>query len=199
MSDERSLSDALTESVDQTPVQNPETFDLGAFVGGVRPTRRGVRIYSRGDVLERMEELADQIENTPDGDEVDTMVDEYEDLRDTFQAGTWFVIEQRSREWADKFRKDARKDLGIPSKASPTHDQVLELAFRQIAAQCVKPAGVSADTVRAIHAANPLEADKLGVLVSEVNEIRAAESEVVTRDFSSRRSAPRATPRSSKH
>lgn len=197
LSDETPQQDT---SVD-VPVQtNPEDFDFPAWLEGVRPTRRGVRLYSRADIIARLEHIADEIDAAPEDANVNDLIDEAERLQATWRDGiVWVVIEKRSSEWLDAFREEGAKRLGVTLNDKGEvgdKDKATRLMFEQIAAQIVEPEGFTADHLERLYQANEGEVTKLLVTTRRVNNELAESAKVVTRDFSQRRSTSPTTRRS---
>ena len=191
---ERSLAEeALAGVVDTTVEPTPEGFDIEAFIAGVRPTRRSVKLYPHAHLVARMEQIATELDSTPDGPEADALIDEFERIRADFEAGVWFTVEKRSSEWVDAFRADAVAALKITTNTDgePTDaSDKMRVLLRQLAAQIVEPAGVTAGQLEQIGQANEGELNKLIVAMTFANEEMAQSAKVLTLDFSSRRSAP---------
>jgi hypothetical protein len=191
---------------DESPDLEPKDFDADAFLRGVRPTVRSVRIYDQAQLIGPMEELADDIDLAPDGPETDAMIDELEVLRKRFFRGTQYYIEGRSSEWVKRFRADAARRLGADvgdwdGTTDPTDDAQraarVGVLIEQLAAQIVKPGQVSPDTLTDLADTNEPEFAKLLACLSFANSQGAAASSVLTRDFSARRSTKRPGPRRS--
>ena len=76
---ERSLADASSETpnVEDAPVTvtDASDYDFGDFVAGLRPTRRRVKIFPHAHLIEQIEAVADRIEATPEGENVDELID----------------------------------------------------------------------------------------------------------------------------
>lgn len=204
--DEALLSDETPQadtSVEVPVATNPEDFDLTAWMEGVRPTRRGVRLYSRADVIARLEQVADEIDEAPDGSDVNDLIDEAEKLQETFVNGVvWVVVEKRSTEWLDNFREEGAKRLGVTlNDKGEVGDRAKaqRLMFEQIAAQVVEPEGFTAEHLERLYDANEGEVTKLMTTTRHVNSQLAESASVVTRDFSQRRSTSPTKRRSSKH
>lgn len=183
---EASLADAVT-GVDVSVPPTPENFDLADWVAGIRPTRRAVKLYPYRHLVSDLEQLADRIESTPDGPEVDAMIDRFDALRAKAEQSVWFVIEKRSRDWIERFRRDVAKRHGLNPKTS--EDDALTVHLHQMAEQIIQPAGVTAEMLQAMVEANEGEVFKLQQTLQAVNDQLAESAEVLTRDFSDRRSA----------
>lgn len=197
MSEERSLADladnpvpeAETSLVDTTVTPVPEDFDLDAWLDGVRPQRRSVKLYPQADLVARMEEIADKIDNTPsyeESEELDALIDEFDQLKAQFKDGVWFTVEQRSTEWVENFRKRLAKTHNL--KDDPAKDAEL-ISTYQIAEQIIQPQGVTFNHLRKLQAANEAEYVKLITATQLVNQMLAEKAGVLDRDFSGRRSA----------
>lgn len=177
----------LGSITDASTAVTAESFDVDEWLAGVRPTRRAVTLYARADLLARMDEIAYRVERMPDGDEVDALVDEFEELRAEFLAGRTFVVEGRSAEWRDEFKRDAKERLGV-RKGDGTTDQKRAILLAMLAEQIVSPV-VTAEQLERLNDVNAGELSKLLVAQTFANEQVAEASKVVTLDFSSRRSA----------
>lgn len=173
------------------PLPEAEDFDVAEWLGGVRPTRRGVRLYARADVIARMEEIASLIEDLPEGDALDDLVEEFERLQRLFEAsGRWFVVEGRSQEWVEDYRRVAKRDMGI--KRDPSERQKMQIILGQLAEQIATPSGVTVEMLDRLNDSAPGELSKLIVAMTFANEQVAQSAGVLRLDFSSRRSG--ATP-----
>lgn len=182
---EKSLADLAVDTTPALPA--PADFNLQAFIRGVRPTRRSVRLFQQADLVGQLEKLAQQIEDLPDGPEVDALVDQAVELQAMFHAGgVWFTVEKRSSEWVKNFRDKTAAQLGYTSTDS--EEAKMQLLLHQLAAQLVEPAGVTAEDLYAIYTANEGEVSKMIVALTMVNEQIAESAKVVSLDFSRRRS-----------
>jgi hypothetical protein len=192
---ERSLADVDT-SVDVSPVVTPENFDLAEWAAGVRPTQRSVKLYPNAHLIARMDELADKIDNAPEGADVDALIDEFETVREQFREGVWFTVEKRSSEWIQHQRSTTAKRLGIKLDedfdAENSADNIT-LMLHQLAEQVVRPRGVTPDMLRSMYDANEGELVKLSNAMQTANRQLAESSGVLDRDFSGRRSHARRT------
>jgi hypothetical protein len=195
--DEKSLAEVST--VDTTPTITPEDFSFEDFLEGVRPTRRSVLLYPRGDLIARMDEIATLIETADDDANVDDLIDEYEQVKKQFRQGIWFTLEKRSSEWAEKFRVDTEKSLGLKRSKDDTlsDEDATTVSIHQLAQQIVVPSGVSVASLRRLAEVNEGEFNKLVYTMIKANSQLAEDStdndkrEVLSRDFSQRRSGNR--------
>ena len=182
---------------DLTPEVTPETFDLDAFLQGVRPTRRGVRIFERADLIEPLERLADEIERMPDGPECDAKIDEFEVAAATFRRSSkWYAVQGHSREWETDFREKYaakhRLDPGTWGERTTSPDEMRARSIiitAQLAEQII--GDVSTRTLDELGERNPGELAKLLVLMEAANSELAESAKVLTLDFSRRRSGKR--------
>lgn len=192
MTEERSLADVQADPevvepslVDTTVEPTPENFDLDAWIDGVRPTRKSVKLYPSAHLVARMEELAVEIDNADDDDNVDHLIDEFEQAREQFKDGVWFTVEQRASEWQRQFRKDLAKRHNL--KDDTDHDAET-ISLYQLAAQLVQPEGVTFNQLRKLQQSNEGELAKLINAMIIANRDVAEQSGVLRRDFSERRS-----------
>ena len=167
------------------PLPAPEDFDVASWLGGVRPTRRAVRLYGRADVLGRMEEIAGMVELVDDPGE---LLDEFDALKDAFEASSrWFVVEARSAEWVEDFRRVARQRYGLGKRDTITERHQVAILLAQLAEQIVSPTGVTPEHLERLHETNAGELNKLVVAMTMANEHVAESAKVLALDFSSRR------------
>lgn len=201
-SDDRSLADDLTpaidEAVDVTPGVDAEDFDFEAFLSGVRPTRRAVKVYARADLVAQMEEVAGGYRDDLPAQAKKKVLAEVTRLRDEFEAsGRWFVAEARSSEWVEKFREDATKKAGDTGPLDAEQDDLTEaqksarekVTLMQTAAQVVSPSGVTVDGLERLGDIAPAELNKIIAAVTFANRQSAGSAQVLTRDFSQGHSA----------
>lgn len=193
MTDERSLADV--QLVDSTPALTPQEFSFEDFINGVRPPRRSVLLFPRGDLIARLDEIATTIERAPETENVDGLIDEFERVKAEFEHGQWFTLEKRSSEWVEKFRLDAEKQLGMKrvkgeddAEAGLSSEDLATITLHQLVEQIVVPSGVTYEQLRRLFDAAEGELSKLVYAMIEVNSKLAQQAEVLTRDFSQRRS-----------
>ena len=158
---EPTLDDAA-ESVDVTPDVAAEDFDIDAFVAGVRPSTRAVKIFARADLYAPIAELDERIQRhdaqvaageEPDED-VDELIEQIEALQDEFLAsGKWFHVRGRSDAWREGLKKKLKK------AGASDNDITLEC----VAACIVTPSGVTKKHLKAIQEVNEAEVKKLVV------------------------------------
>lgn len=202
MSVDESLGDVATgiESVDVTPDVKAEDFDWDAFLHGVRPTRRAVKVYQRADLVAVMEEAAGGYRDDLPAAEKRKIRDEVLRLREQFEAsGRWFVAEARSADRIDKVRQDAadRHGITLPPADAKGDDALIPRADydkieRAILADAIAiPSGTTEERLAALAEHAPTEYPKLLVAMRAANSKLAQSAEVLTRDFSQGRSEGR--------
>ena len=177
---------ADTPIIDATEPPEVEDFDFDAWLAGVRPTRRSVKLYGRADLIGRMEEIAAQIEDAV-GDDAEDLIDEFETAKDAFDASArWFVVEARSPEWVDDFHRTRARAIGI-KKGEPGERQKQQILLEQLAEQIVSPTGITPQALVTLLDRNAGELNKLIVAMTFANTSVAESAKVLTLDFSSRR------------
>jgi ribosomal protein L27 len=176
-----------TSERDSTVPPTPETFDIEAWVAGVRPNRRSVKLHPQAHVVARLEELAEEIDTAPDGRNVDGMIDEFDRLKAQFNDGVWFTVEQRSTEWIEKCRNDIAARLGVKLEDADRQTSVT-IMLQQLAQQVIAPTGVTFQHLQGMFERNEGEVNKLFLAVQQANQQLAETAQVLTRDFSRRRS-----------
>lgn len=201
MSDE-SLADGPTETVDVSPALEPTDFDFEAFLQGVRPTRRAVRVYARPDLVAQMEEVAGTFRDDLPAAQKKKVRDEVLALRAQFDASaTWFVAEARSAERQERVRQESAKRHGftIPGPDAEGEDALIpradfdKLMRDLLVDSIVLPTGVTAEGLARFAEASPTEYPKLITAMQQANTMLAQNTQVVTRDFSPAPSAKNGT------
>ena len=196
MSEERSLAEKVTTEDSVAAERGPLSVD--EFLSGVRAQRRSVRIRPNLHVLADMQRLVDEIDDSPEGADVDDLIDEYEAARAVFEASERWVVEQRTPERRKHVRRQAAKALGIDLREDgetvegDDFDQTkaAQLEAHVIADHVVEPEGVTAEQVTALYEATPGEFQKIDFAIVQVMRVLDEDSAAgVLRDFSSRRSA----------
>lgn len=192
--EERESESALDDFIEDVPVAlDVEDYDFGAMVAGVRATRKRVRIRPQGHLLARLEELAEEIDATPEDEDIpEDLAAEWAETKAAYERTFVVVVEGRSSDWAKEFARQMKahginpQRKGISDEARV--EQTKKLWHAQIAAQIVHPTvGVTAEAVSAIFAAAEPEGDKLWRAVQTVNSQPSGESP----DFSRRPSGTR--------
>ena len=196
MSEERSLAEKATTEDSVAAERGPLSVD--EFLSGVRAQRRSVRIRPNLHVLADMQRLVDEIDDSPEGADVDDLIDEYETARAVFEASERWVVEQRTPERRKHVRRQAAKALGIDLREDGEtvegddfdQSKAAQVEAHVIADHVVEPEGVTAEQVTALYEATPGEFQKIDFAIVQVMRVLDEDSAAgVLRDFSSRRSA----------
>lgn len=196
MSEERSIAEKATTEDSVAAERGPLSVD--EFLSGVRAQRRSVRIRPNLHVLADMQRLVDEIDDSPEGADVDDLIDEYESARAVFEASERWVVEQRTPERRKHVRRQAAKALGIDLREDGEtvegddfdQSKAAQLEAHVIADHVVEPEGVTAEQVTALYEATPGEFQKIDFAIVQVMRVLDEDSAAgVLRDFSSRRSA----------
>ena len=196
MSEERSIAEKATTEDSVAAERGPLSVD--EFLSGVRAQRRSVRIRPNLHVLADMQRLVDEIDDSPEGADVDDLIDEYESARAVFEASERWVVEQRTPERRKHVRRQAAKTLGIDLREDGEtvegddfdQSKAAQLEAHVIADHVVEPEGVTAEQVTALYEATPGEFQKIDFAIVQVMRVLDEDSAAgVLRDFSSRRSA----------
>lgn len=196
MSEERSIAEKATTEDSVAAERGPLSVD--EFLSGVRAQRRSVRIRPNLHVLADMQRLVDEIDDSPEGADVDDLIDEYETARAVFEASERWVVEQRTPERRKHVRRQAAKALGIDLREDGEtvegddfdQSKAAQLEAHVIADHVVEPEGVTAEQVTALYEATPGEFQKIDFAIVQVMRVLDEDSAAgVLRDFSSRRSA----------
>lgn len=178
--DDESLADVSDAPADddlelvEAPESKPEDFDIATAAAGVRATRIRVHIQPGAHLLERVQELAEEIDSYPNDDDVPVdLADEWVETWEAFNRKDVYVLEGRSSDWIKQHKRDVKK-RGIDPDRKGLSDQervahTKRLVMSQIAAQIVKPEGVNEADVAAIFAGNEAEGDKLWRAMNQVN------------------------------
>src|SRR5690606_3620936 len=151
------------DSIEEVPASHdPATFDVGALVAGVRATRVRVKVQPNGHLLERLQEMAEEIDGYATEDEIpDDLVSEWFETKDAFDQTAVFIVEGRNSDWVRQFIKDAKAEGINPQRKglsdAEVHKHIQRLMQAQIAAQIVHPEGVTTDDIAALFEASEVE------------------------------------------
>ena len=130
--DEQTADEALGHNPDVEDITNdptPDDFDFDAFVDGVRPGRRAVRVTMRADLAAEIDRIAIQADELDDhnGDEAQALFDRFEDIKEQIQASQRvFVVEARSDHRTRQTIKQMEK-LGHPQPGKKADDDEVRL------------------------------------------------------------------------
>ena len=181
--------------IDTSITPTVEDFDLDAWLNGARPSRRSITLYSRGDLIGRLEEFVSLIELADDDEQRQVIEIAAEKVQHEFLAsGQVFTLEGRSSEWVKAYREGCAKQLGLKLgvKTGTVKDET-EYAMRMLAEQVVVPSGMTYEKLKRLSEIAEPEVLKLIAAQVAANTQAAATVGVVTRDFSQGRSG--LTPR----
>lgn len=150
------------EVEDVTELPNPEDFDFDAFIEGVRPGRRAVKVVTRADLMAERDQIVYRAEQLGDEDETEAAA-----LLDRFREVT-ALIEESQRVFVVEARSDARSKAIVeevgpePTKNTPEHeawdDKVM---LHRLADAIVVPSNVTVDGLAKLRDAVPSEFVKL--------------------------------------
>ena len=177
MSSDQLLSDETPapepDGAPELPEHDAKTFDVGALVNGVRATRVRVKIQPNAHLLERLQELAEEIDDFPGDDDVPQhLIDEWVETKEAFDHEDTFVVEGRTTDWVKNHHAEAKKRGINPGRKgmsdSEVHEHLRRLYVSQVAEQVVKPE-VTEEQVMAIFLGNEAEGDKLWRAVQTAN------------------------------
>lgn len=157
-----------TEVEDITEDVTPEDFDFDAFVAGVRPGRRAVRVTMRADLVAEIDKLAVEADTIEDsnGDEMWALYERLQDLKQQiFDSQRTFVVEGRSdhrrREVAKRLEKLGVDKPGKKASEDEVRDYNHELALHCLADAIVVPSNVTVEGLRKLYEISSSEVDKL--------------------------------------
>lgn len=159
---------ATSDVEDITHDVTPEDFDFDAFVAGVRPGRRAVRVTMRADLAAEIDQIAIQADELDDhnGDDAQALMARFEDIKAQIKASQrTFVVEGRSDNRREQIAKTLEK-LGHqkPGKKASEDEQKaynLELALHVLADAIVVPSNISVEGLRKLNNISDAEVNKL--------------------------------------
>lgn len=189
MSNDGSLADGLSSEeavvdeslagddvVDITNDLTPEDFDFDAFVDGVRPGRRAVRVTMRADLAAEIDQIAIQAEalEDPNGDEAQALYDRFEQIQAQIVASQrMFVVEARSdhrgRQIIKQMEKQGITEPGKKATQAEIQEWNEEVAIRRLADAIVIPSNVTVDGLKKLEERAPSEVNKLYGAMHQVN------------------------------
>lgn len=189
MSNDGSLADGLSSEeavvdeslagddvVDITHDLTPEDFDFDAFVDGVRPGRRAVRVTMRADLAAEIDQIAIQAEalEDPNGDEAQALYDRFEQIQAQIVASQrMFVVEARSdhrgRQIIKQMEKQGITEPGKKATQAEIQEWNEEVAIRRLADAIVIPSNVTVDGLKKLEERAPSEVNKLYGAMHQVN------------------------------
>lgn len=158
---------ALGESRDVTPegVRTVAGFDLVAWVGGARPSRRATTVYARPDLLAQIDLLSERVieaRAAQDTKTINTLVAQIRDLRSEMEASALDVVVEAQSEDAHKLLREA---LGV----RPGVEETVEQRLAWTAAHIVEPAGFTAEVLADFCRVSPAQVGKIMSAVQVAN------------------------------
>lgn len=161
------------ESIGETSVKtqtedalDATTFDVAAWVAGVKPVRRATTVYGRVDLLADMDLLHEQINAAKieeDYARVTELRRKCEKVAETIQASAVDIVVEG---WgADRLKQfhDQLKEVDVERE---------DAYLMQIAAQIVEPVGFTADLVRQLFEVSPQQGNQIFGIVSQANNAK---------------------------
>lgn len=151
----------LSEIRPVSPDQESTTTsaDLTAFLAGIRPIRRAVTLYARGDLLAEVEVLQAKLSTLGPREHQETL-DKIAQLQAEMDASAIdVVVEGRSESW----RQDQLEKL----RAKGLSD--FEIGCALTCAQIVSPPGFTPDVLAQIAAVSPTQSDLIVLAVQLAN------------------------------
>lgn len=199
---ERSLADQIDTEQTEQPL-SAETFDFAAFLGGVRPVTRRVKVHARGDLIAATDQiaadlnrLAEDLDAAASEDEQRSIIDQYHalltELHDTRRAyhdsGVWFTVTSRSQEWIEEHRKAYAREHGltIGKDGMLPEEHMVQHTLHMAADMITSPAGVTADGLAQLRKVAPLEVDRIATACMDAIYQAGVQSYGMTADFSLR-------------
>lgn len=191
---ERSIGDKADDKTEESVAAERGPLSVGEFLQGVRAQRRAVKIRPNLHLLSDMQRLVDEIESAPADQDVDDLIDRYEETKGQFLAVEWWTVEQRTHERRSHVRREAAKALDVEldegdNVPSDDREVAAKLEAAVIADHIVEPEGVTAEQVMALYEASPGEYTKIEQAIVQTMRILDEDAtKGVLRDFSLRRS-----------
>ena len=177
--DQNTTDEALGGNPDVEDITNdvtPEDFDFDAFVDGVRPGRRAVRVNMRADLVAELDQIlikADGLED-PNGEEAQALLARFEEIKKQIEASRRvFVVEARSEHRARELVKQMEK-LGLPQPGKKADEDEIrewneELAIRRLADSIIVPSNVSVEGLKKLRNVAESEVNKLYGALHDAN------------------------------
>lgn len=155
------------EVTDASSALDAEDFDFDAFVEGVRPGRRAVRVTMRADLVAELDRLAIQAESLGDDDaEADELLARFNEIKQQIiDSQRTFIVEARSDARGKQIVKHLEK-LGYSKPGKKTDEDEAEkwnteAALHRLADAVVVPSNVSVEGLRKLNDRAESEIQKL--------------------------------------
>lgn len=155
---------AVAEAIENATKKAATEFDFAAWVKGAKPVTRSVVLYSRPDLLARIDEIT---ELEPHLSRADTKPAREEAKALTAQllaSAIALRIEGKNEWWLDNFRKQLVEE-GVTD--------TVEGSLRQLAAQTVSPEGVTYELLKEFSEVGDRQ------LAAALNRMREANEQIV--------------------
>ena len=189
---EERLDTAVAEGdiVDITKELNVEDFDFGAFVDGVRPGRRAVKITMRADLMLELDRIIAEYEATDkeDRDEEELLTRVNAVKAEVIASQRMFVIEARSDARIDEIKEEMRT-LGKPEPNRKATEEMRrawreELLLRRLADAIITPSNVTYEGLAKLREVAESQINLLVGTMQMVNSNPTDGVKGVTPDFS---------------
>lgn len=177
--DDNVQDDSLGANPDVLDITNdvtPEDFDFDAFMDGVRPGRRAVRVTGRADLAAEIDKIAIQAEGLedPNGEEAQALLEHFETVKSQIAASQHvFVVEARSdhrgRQIVKQMEKQGITEPGKKASQDEIREYQEELAIRRLADGIVIPSNITVEGLKKLEERAPSEVNKLYGAFHEVN------------------------------
>jgi hypothetical protein len=177
--EDQTTDEALGGTPDVEDITNdvtPEDFDFDAFVDGVRPGRRAVRVTMRADLAAEVDQIAIKADglDDPNGEEAQALLDRFVEVKEQIAASQKvFVVEARSEHRARQIIKQMEK-LGMPQPGKKADEDEIrewneELAIRRLADSIIVPSNVTVEGLKKLNSVAESEVNKLFGALHDVN------------------------------
>lgn len=189
---ERDDDDTLggPEVTDVSEALDAEDFDFDAFVEGVRPGRRAVRVTMRADLVAELDRLATRAQSLGDDDaEADELLARFDEVKhQILDSQRTFIVEARSDARGKSIVKQLEK-LGYPKPGKKADEDAAEkwnteAAIHRLADAIVVPSNVSVEGLRKL---NDRAESEINKLFGAFMDVCTNPTKGVTAPFSQRR------------
>lgn len=189
---EERLDTAVAEGdiIDITEELNVEDFDFDAFVDGVRPGRRAVKITMRADLMLELDRIIAEYEATDkeDRDEEELLTRFNAVKAEVIASQRLFVVEARSDARIDEIKEEMRT-LGKPEPNRKATEEMRrewreELLLRRLADAIITPSNVTYEGLAKLREVAESQINLLVGTMQMVNSNPTDGVKGVTPDFS---------------
>lgn len=135
----------------------PEKFDLGEWIGGLSPIRRGVTIYGRQDLRSKIDILEDRVRGLVEGSEKwRATIKQLAEARAAYEASAMEIVVR-------SIDPDDAKKLFTKIQEAKSDKARAAREIEYTAAHIVEPEGLDAAALKRVHAVLPREVDRITV------------------------------------